>query len=339
MSDGKRKALIIKFGAIGDVVMTLPAVRLLHDAGVQVEWVCGRGVKPLLDCYSWLKTTPVDDQKILKGSSLERLQAIARLWAHVSRARYDLCATLYYDSRYKVLTLPVRAGRKVQLSRSARQHLLLPGRSHADEYARILLGREDGFLEQSVAPLRPDRLPAEPIFSGPAARRIALVPAGASNMMRQQTLRRWPVERYVELAQELLRRGFEVVLLGGPEDGWATEYFAGMGVTNLIGKLQLPQVIVACDQCAVVVSHDTGPLHLAGLSRASVVGLFGPTDPGCFLPRRPGVRALWGGAGLACRPCYDGRDFAACTHNGCMQQITSAQVMLEIEQLLAERRD
>jgi heptosyltransferase-2 len=145
------------------------------------------------------------------------------------------------------------------------------------------------------------------------------------------------VESYVALAQRLLARGWEVVLLGGPGDEWANPFFAGLAVTNLIGRLRLPEVVSACDGCDGVVSHDTGPMHLAGLSTAAVVGIFGPTDPTMFLPRRPGVAAIWGGQGFACRPCYDGTNFAPCTFNGCMHQVSVERVLGELDQLLEAR--
>jgi heptosyltransferase-2 len=213
---------------------------------------------------------------------------------------------------------------------------LLAARHHCDEYARILLDELDSCRSTSLAPLRPERLP-ECRLPAPQSVRVGIVPGGASNMMRQQTLRRWPVARYAELAGELLGRGIEVVLLGGPDDAWVRPEFIGLDVMDAIGALSLPEVISACDTCDVIVSHDTGPMHLAGLSKAALIGLFGPTDPGNFLPRREGVRGIWGGEGFACRPCYDGRDFAPCLDNGCMQQITVRMVLRQIDELLAER--
>ncbi|WP_263367886.1 glycosyltransferase family 9 protein [Edaphobacter bradus] len=332
-----RKALLIKFGAIGDVIMLLPAARALYESGAHIDWVCGSMVQPLLECYSWISLLPADDRKILTGNPWERMSSIADLWRRVSGERYDLCATLYYDDRYKFLSLPVRAAKKLTLSRSSRDRLLIPGRNHADEYARILLGKDDGWSPESIAPIRPDRLPGPPPLPEKSRTRVALVPAGASNMLRQQALRRWSAESYAELAKVLLARGWEVVLLGGPDDAWVRPYFESLAVKDCIGALTLPQVIMACDQCDVVVSHDTGPLHLAGLSHAAIVGLFGPTDPGNFLPRRPYVTGIWGGVNFACRPCYDGRNFAPCKHNGCMEQISTQLVMREIDSLLERK--
>ena len=168
-----------------------------------------------------------------------------------------------------------------------------------------------------------------------------MVPAGASNMVRQQTLRRWPADRYAAIARTLLDRGDEVVLLGGPGDTWVRDDFAALAghprLTDLIGRTSLPELVSTCDTCDLVLSHDTGPLHLAGLSLAPVLALFGPTDPGSFLPRRDGVRVLWGGEGFACRPCYDGRDFAPCESNGCMQSIATDTVLRVMDEMLATR--
>ncbi len=335
-ADLRKRALIVKLGQIGDVIMAIPAVSALHAQGFEIDWLCGRAVRPLLECYSWIRVIPVDDAALLCGGPVDRLLAIARLWASVLATKYDLCATLYYDRRFHLLTLPIRSRRRVVLSRKSRATTLLTGRRHTDEYARVLLQTEDSFREESCPLVRPDRLPA---FRWPAeasSRRIAIVPGGTKNVLGEQVLRRWPIDNYVLLGRRMLERGWEVVLLGGPDDAWARPHFQHLAVTDLVGKLSLPEVVGACDGCDAVVSHDTGPLHLAGLSRASVIGIFGPTDPATFLPRRPFSLAIWGGQGFACRPCYDGRDFAPCQFNGCMHQVTPELVLRELDFLLRD---
>jgi heptosyltransferase-2 len=333
-----KRALIVKLGAIGDVIMAVAAVGQLHAEGYAIDWVCGPAVSGLLRCYSWIHVIEADDRAVLKGSLAERIHAVTAAWKQTSGTHYDLKATLYYDTRWRIFTLPVRADRSVTLSREDRNRRLLPTRPHADEFARVLLGWKDSCRDRSLPPHRPDRLPPCPLPHA-TARRIAMVPAGASNMVRQQTLRRWPADRYVAIAKTLLDRGDEVVLLGGPGDTWVQEHFASLAkhprLVDLIGQTTLPELVSTCDTCSLVLSHDTGPLHLAGLSKALVLALFGPTDPGSFLPRRAGVRVLWGGENFACRPCYDGHDFAPCESNGCMQSITTETVLRVIDEMLA----
>jgi heptosyltransferase-2 len=341
----RKTALIVKFGAIGDVIMAIPAVHALYQRGFDIHWVCGRVVQPLLECYSWINLILAEDKAILLGGGFERARNIAGLWGRIGFKKYDLCATLYYDRRYRFLTLPIRAGHRLALSRQTKKTTLLAGSHHTDEYARVLLGTEDGFREQSTPPVRPDRLPPSTWRTKSAPLRIGIVPGGGNHLIREQAegrlpgqvLRRWPVESYAALAQRLVDRGWEVVLLGGPEDVWVKPYFHELEVSDCIGTLSLPEVVNACDACDAVITHDTGPLHLAGLSDTCLLGVFGPTDPATRVPRRPFAVGIWGGQGFACRPCYDGRDFAPCQFNGCMHQVTPEMVLSELDQLLSER--
>src|SRR5260370_14476904 len=186
----RKKALVVKFGQIGDVIMAIPAVRSLYEQGFEIHWVCGRAVQPLLECYSWITLIPVNDRAILLGGLFERAKHIASLWVKVAFAGYDLCATLYYDRRYHLLTLPIRARKKFALSEHSRATSLLAGRHHTEEYLRVLLGTEDSCREQSCLPVRPDCLPQSAWKIRDASRRIAIVPGGTSNVLRQPILRR-----------------------------------------------------------------------------------------------------------------------------------------------------
>jgi heptosyltransferase-2 len=335
--DRRQKALIVKFGQIGDVIMAIPAVSALHAQGFEIDWLCGKAARPLLECYSWIRVISVDDAAILCGRPTAQALAIVRFLSQVIWTRYDVCATLYYDRRFHLLTLPIRARRRVVLSRQSRSTTLLHGRHHTDEYRRVLLATEDSCKEESCPPVRPDRLPEYRWPASTALKRIAIVPGGTKNVLGEQVLRRWPIENYVLLTRRMLDRNWEVVLLGGEDDAWIRTHFDRLPVTDCVGKLSLPEVISACDDCHAVVSHDTGPLHVAGLSKASLIGIFGPTDPATRLPRRHSSVGIWGGQGFACRPCYDGRDFAPCQFNGCMHQVIPELVLRELDRLLSDR--
>jgi heptosyltransferase-2 len=167
--------------------------------------------------------------------------------------------------------------------------------------------------------------------------RVLLVPGGARNVLRDDALRRWPVSAYVRVAELLLARGMEVVLIGGASDEWVAPAFAQLPVVNRIGELGLNETLALMRNADVVVSHDTGPMHLARLVRTPLVALFGPTIPAQVLWTDDTVRVLWGGADLACRPCFDGREFARCADNVCMQRVSPEQVVSEVSVLLDRR--
>ncbi|MGI4758970.1 MAG: glycosyltransferase family 9 protein, partial [Janthinobacterium lividum] len=252
-------------------------------------------------------------------------RALQKVWSQLGRTRYDLVATLYYDRRYRLLSLPVVSRRHIRLQKDSRNLQLLHGRHHTDEFARILLSAsraaDTGPAPHSLAPLRPEGLPASPLGLS-SQKRVTLTPGGARNALRDDRLRRWQTSHYAELARLLIQTGHEVVLTGGPGDLWVREAFADLPCIDLIDQLTLPQLLALFDSSDAVVTHDSGPLHLAGVTSCALLGVFGPVDPWMRLPRRPGAVALWGGEGFACRPCYDGASYADCKENLCMAQIT-----------------
>lgn len=346
-----RRLLLVKFGAIGDVVMAIPAAALMHAEGYAIDWVASDVVAPVLRLYPWINVLAVNETRLLRGSFAGRLSGMLQLW-QILRERvrqngpYDVSATLYYDRRYELLTFPVRARRRLRLSRSDRNFALLPGRHHTDEYARILSGRADGETLGQLSPVPVQGLPPAPRPLQQGRPRIVLVPAGARNVLRDDALRRWPIGHYVALAQALVAQGCEVVLAGGPDDHWAKPHFAALaaasgpdGFADLIGALTLVETLALIESAAVLVTHDTGPLHLAGITSTAIVTIFGPTDPHGRLPQRANALAIWGGEGFACRPCYDGREYAPCRHNGCMAQVSPALVLEQVLGLLQARSE
>ncbi len=346
-----RRLLLVKLGAIGDVVMAIPAAAAMHAAGYEIDWVASETVAPILQLYPWIHVIPVEEARLLRSGVVGSLRSLAALWRILlgrcsTLGSYDVIATLYYDRRYRLLTLPLHSRRHVLLSAQDRTARLLPGRHHTDEYARILAGAPDGEQPTQLDPVPPPNLPPNPLPAAAHRPRVVLVPAGARNLLRDDALRRWPIKSYVAVAGMLLAQGCDIVLAGGPGDDWASPHFAALTAsatagtcTDLIGRLSLVETLGLLHSADATITHDTGPLHLAGLTSTAIVSLFGPTDPRGRLPQRSGAVALWGGEGFACRPCYDGRDYAPCAHNGCMEQITPDMVVAEVERLLEARRE
>jgi heptosyltransferase-2 len=178
-----------------------------------------------------------------------------------------------------------------------------------------------------MAPVAPERVAVSPPGSLTSAlpeggRVVALAPGGARNVLADDALRRWPIRRYGQLAERLRGDGHTVVLTGGPGDEWVREEMPGAGAcVDLIGRTSVPELIGVLSAADVVVTHDSGPLHLALMAGVPLVALFGPTNPAEKVPRGGDTTVLWGGDGLACRPCYDGRTYAVCSSRACLRQI------------------
>jgi heptosyltransferase-2 len=313
------KILIVKIGAIGDVLMARGMVSAAPK-GSEISWLCGASVTPLVREFAGVsEIIEIDDRALLRGGLGARARVMAGLWAHLAGRRFDLVATGHSDARYGWLSRPVRSG----LRRSFASQRVVPGRRHADEYARLIHGIDGPLAPRAVLPL---------LRRSQAAPKTALLfPGGAKNLLRDDALRRWPLASYAALAKLLLRRGWKVTLGGAESDAWILPAFSGLKAENRVGAWDLPATLDACARSAAVVSHDSGPLHLAMATPARVVAIFGPTQPAEKVSPRQGVTVLWGGADLACRPCYDGKDYAPCPDNVCIKEVSPGAVLAALE--------
>ncbi len=151
-------------------------------------------------------------------------------------------------------------------------------------------------------------------------------------MLRDDALRRWPIENYAYLIKELSQRGIPVVVTGSESDAWVLPHFEGLEFDNLIGKTGVLDLVAFYRYCRLLIAHDSGPLHLARLSPCKVIALFGPTNPREMIGDTRDV--LWGGKNLGCSPCYDGKTYASCQNNLCMKRISPQEVLLRVERAL-----
>jgi heptosyltransferase-2 len=329
--------LIVRIGAIGDVVMALGAVeaaRKLHP-GARVTWLCGELVRPLLEHVGTVnEVVAVNDRALLKGNAQERAREVAKAWRALAGRRFDLVVTAHADPRYRVLSAAVRAGTRRSLRSYGSGRALIPGRYEGDEYARLVHGIDGPDAPPASLP-HVSFPPADGLLP-PDGPTVMIAPGGAKNVLRDDGLRRWPLESYARVAADLAARDLRVVVSGGPSDDWVRPSFAGLPIVDLVGKTNLVELVATIQACDLLITHDSGPMHLAFLARTPTLALFGPTRPTERLPHDAKVRALWGGEHLACRPCYDGRDYAPCPNNACIQSVRPAAVVAEATQMLAE---
>jgi ADP-heptose:LPS heptosyltransferase len=167
---------------------------------------------------------------------------------------------------------------------------------------------------------------------------LLLLNPNASDLL---PLRRWPPERFVELARRALE-GFPnifVVFTGAPSEADAVQLLAQQvrsnRVISLAGKTTLRQMLVLYNRASILVTNDSGPAHFASMTPIHLVTLFGPETPKLFGARSKNARTLW--AGIACSPCvnaYNNRQ-SPCRNNLCMQAITVEQVFAEIAAILS----
>jgi lipopolysaccharide heptosyltransferase II len=335
-----QRFLIIRLAGIGDVVMASALARRLRDVAptAHIAWLCGTTAAPLVEQFADVdEVIAVNERGLLTGDTIQRFQILPALVRRLRAGRFSRVFLLHADIRYRVLTTPLTGVVVVsQSSRNAHGAMNpVPGRYMGDEFARLMDGLEHRGPIVGHFPL--GRLKTVTRTDIGDTRRIALVPGGARNVLRESALKRWPLEHYADLARRLANDGCEIILLGNTEDAWVRSQFADAQTTDLIGRTTIPEMMRVLADCDLVVSHDTGPMHLARLVGAPLIALFGPTMPAQFIVPDELTTVLWGGEHLACRPCYDGREFAACNDNQCISSI-GVDVVLRTARTLLRRR-
>jgi len=156
--------------------------------------------------------------------------------------------------------------------------------------------------------------------------------------------RRWPVERFAGVARALRADGARVVVMGGTGERDVTGAVAqaAPGVLDAGGATDLPGLAALLSVCQLVVTNDTGPMHLAGAVGTPTVTLWGPSDPAevCPVGARD-VRVT--GATLPCKPCFKN----ACPRSGpgtrlpeaheeCMRLISEEEVLRSARRVLED---
>lgn len=319
------KFLIVKISAIGDVVMALGMSTYIREKYPEaaITWICGEIVAPLLKATNAAdQLITVNEPRLFAGNLIIKITELLKIWSQIFLHKFDVLCIGHADFRYHLLVLPAIA----KIKRNFRHYphpFPIPGRYHANEYLRLVTGK-DCILTPAKLPKLTLDLPTYlfnllPQNSRPA---IALVPGGAKNLLHEDKVRRWSIENYVQLSQKLLAQGYNVIITGGISDLKLSTHFSHLNVINVIGKTTLLELIALYQHCYVIVTHDTGTLHLAKLTNTHIIALFGPTMPFEKIDvSDPNTHFLWNGQTLPCCPCYDGENYANCENNQCLQQI------------------
>lgn len=147
------------------------------------------------------------------------------------------------------------------------------------------------------------------------------------------TSKQWPEHYYAEIAQKKLAEGWQVWLFGSHNDQAVAESIqqATQGqCINLTGKTTLAEAIDLMSQASVVVSNDSGLMHIAAALDKPVVALYGSTTPKFTPPLTEQIKILR--SGVSCSPCF--KRECPLTHHDCMKKLTPTSVVGAINTLV-----
>jgi heptosyltransferase-1 len=359
-AESEPRLLIVRLSALGDIVHALPVLGALrrHWPRAQVDWLVEEAYAPILELASGLgrrivvrarseahvpataqKGSQPGSETVSFGGTLAYPRAIAFL----RRQQYDVALDLQGLIKSAVWARLSGAARVVGFHRDHVREtqaaalytdaVVPPPSAHVirkNLALAVALGASEPALDFSLQPNAAPPTRDAIARAGGAGRYCVINPgAGWPN-------KRWPADRFGELAGALAgRHGLGSIVTWGPSEHELAESVARSsgGAAHLAPPTSISDLAVILRDAALVVSGDTGPLHIAAAMGAPVVGLYGPTWPERNGPWDAADEVISRAGVCAChhkRRCLRGRP--------CIDDITVSDVLAAAERRLVRSR-
>ena len=286
----KPRILVIRGGAIGDFILTLPAIALLREnfPDAEIEILGYEHIVALAHGRFYATAIRSIEYSAMAGFFVPG-SALAPDLAEYFAGFQQVISYLFDPDGFFEGNLR-RAGVKNLLP----AYVKIDDSQHAAQQLARPLGRLALFLDDPAARLHPteaDRTFARQFLGDSPAPVVAVHPGSGSPR------KNWPLENWTALGRWLgsLPEKPRVLLIGGEADTaqFATLPAAWSALDLLVARdLPLPHLAAVLERCRLFIGHDSGTSHLAAAVGARCVLLFGPTDPAVWAPANPGVRVL-----------------------------------------------
>lgn len=319
-----REILVIRPGGIGDAILLLPALDVLHNhfSKTSIYILAERRNAGIFECIPYIKRVFLYDR------GLEMYWAMKRDYDLVidTEQWHRLSAIVAYLTR-----APMRIGFSTNERRELFTHPIAYSHKDYEVFSFLRL------LEPLMVKIKMDlQRPFLPFINtkrrlNKDATWVAIFP-GASIKERK-----WPKERFKEIVKWLNKEGVKIVIVGGKEDKKLGDFIIGDNKLNLnlVGRLSLHQTASVLTQVKLLLTTDSGVMHLAMAVGTPVVALFGPGIEDKWAPKDK--RSIIINKHLPCSPCTCFGYTPPCPYNArCMRKISINEVKEAICEILAK---
>jgi heptosyltransferase I len=333
--------LVVKLSAIGDVVHSLPLLEVLRKnfPGARIDWLVEEEASQIIEGHKDLDHMIVSRRKswqrrFLRGNQRAAvLKEIREFVRNLRTVQYGLVIDLQGLFKSGILTGLSRGRRKMGFTGGGKEgsYLFLTEKPHFFDYNKHALNRYLAAAEylscdipswKGQIPIRPiDREKVDRLLHHHSLDHGVMV---AINPVARWETKLWDEQNYAPLADRLQRElACKVIFTGSKEDrpliGRIVERMENQPL-NLAGEIGLKELAYLYTRCRLVISTDTGPMHIAAAMNTPVVALFGPTAPWRTGPYGRAHRVIR--EELPCSPCFKKK----CSHRTCMRSLTVDRV-------------
>ncbi|MBI2910203.1 MAG: glycosyltransferase family 9 protein [Chloroflexi bacterium] len=341
-----RKLLVVHMGGLGDLIMSTPGLRALRRSlpDCTIHFL---GLPSLTDVFSGLgyldEVIPsFDHTKLKRPVSLAAFGEFFRLLKTLvilRRERYDALLLLQPQmsarGALRMAAITLSLGIRHRLGRDTEERGFFLTKRIPERFFEVRHEVERVLEVVKAVGALPDG-PGVEVLVPDDAREAARGILGLANIKSESAVvfcpgsrkasRAWPVERWAALGDRLAEDlGARIVIIGDAGDQVLAQKIAGLMKAEpalLTGKTSLLELAAVLDLCKVVVSVDSGPMHLASALSPGLVALFGPGQFDRIRPYRNGSNAVIMRGGAECAPCY--LDY--CPEHRCMKAIAVDRV-------------
>jgi ADP-heptose:LPS heptosyltransferase len=306
-----RNILVIDFGQLGDVVLSLPALTAIRQKfpSAKITVAVGKSCATVIDLANVADDKITVDRVALRdGQRIKSIFQITKLVREVRRRNFDLVIDLHSLPETNLLAFLSGAGKRLLSQRGNRSldflgsWSLRPPRDdqshHAtDRYLDALkplgINNSDGSINR-IAKLSARQADLEFVEKLWTKNKIQGLVVGLFPGAGHPS-RRWKLENFAALADFLTRNeGVKVAVFLGPEEKELSARVKQVFPLNTIvfDNLSLTQLIAAQSNLSLFVSNDTGPMHLAAAAGTSVVLLMDKTAPQTYVPLIPNIKVV-----------------------------------------------
>lgn len=340
--------VFFKLGALGDTIMTTPALRAYRKSFPHVEiiYVVGK------TCESALSGNPnidrlitFDDDPIYYGGKISRIKMFFNVIKLLKSLKADKIFVMQKDDKWNYAAekagIAEKYGFSAKPSKSLDYFFDQPENMHEiDSYINLCL------LEKGCKPdgqrlnlyngeHEPERVLG---LTGNLFRKtvIAIAPGGRSGLKAEDDLRRWG--GYLELIKIILEKtDCNILVIGSRSDKKLldTSTIEGERLLNICGKIPVGGSLVALKKSDLLISNDGGAMIIGAAAEIPVISIFGPTNPKGRQPLSNKLsRYIW--LEKDCSPCIKNSSFPKKTDHSCMNDITPEAVLKEIQDVLSQ---
>ncbi len=356
----EKRILVVKLADMGDLLTAIPALRALRESFPQAR------IETLVTSHSApvLEGAPLVDEVLtfekhrydspLSTAKPSSLWGMMRLWRNLRSRNYEWLfilhhlTTLWGTLKYAGLALSTGAKERIGLDNGRGWFLtqrvkdLGFGGRHEVEYWLEVVGLVGAKTENLTLPVSEGAVEeAQALLDGSGRWRegvplVAIHPGSGEYSLA----RRWPPERFAQVADALVERyGVHIVLLGGPDEAELTQSVASLmryEVIDLGAKTSIPVLAALLRLCRLFVGNDSGVMHLASAVGTPVVAIFGPSNPLAWGPWGPSHEVVQ--IDLECSPCVY-REFQlgrleGCENPECITRVRPEMVLAAAGRLL-----